>query len=70
MEDQEIEIEISPQGKVTMRTKGIKGPQCLDVADLFAKIIGREESRQLTNEYYESAQQAQNNVEVHQRRSW
>ena len=65
--DEEIEIEISAQGKVTVRTKGIKGPRCLDVAELLAKIIGKEESRQLTSEYYESDQQVRNDIEVHRR---
>ena len=41
--DEEIEIEISPQGKVTVRTKGIKGPRCIDVAAAIAAIVGREE---------------------------
>jgi hypothetical protein len=54
MAREEIEIEISPSGKVTVRTKGIKGPRCLDYAELFAQIVGREESRQLTSEYYET----------------
>lgn len=69
MADEEIEIEINAQGKVTVRTKGIKGPRCLDVADLFANIIGREESRELTSEYYESGNQIQSGIEVHRRQS-
>jgi hypothetical protein len=68
--DEEIEIEINSQGKVTVRTKGIKGPRCLDVAELFAQIIGREESRQLTSEYYQSDQQVQSGIEIHRRQSW
>lgn len=68
--DEEVEIEINAQGKVIVRTKGIKGPRCEDVAELFAKIIGREESRELTSEYYESTEQAQSNIEAHRRRSW
>jgi Protein of unknown function (DUF2997) len=50
---QEIEIEIDPQGKVTVRTRGIKGEACLDYTDLFVQLLGREESRQLTHEYHE-----------------
>ena len=42
---EELEIEIGPSGKVTARTIGIKGPRCLDVAELLARIVGREESR-------------------------
>jgi hypothetical protein len=66
---QEIEIEIGADGKVTVRTKGIKGPACLDVAEMFSQIIGREESRQLTSEYYENAEHLQAGIEVHRRRS-
>ena len=69
MADEEIEIEIDAQGKVTVRTKGIKGPRCLDVAELFANIIGREESRELTSEYYEHDEQIQSGIEVHRRKS-
>jgi hypothetical protein len=56
MGQEELEIEIDAQGKVTVRTKGIKGETCLDYADLFTQLLGREESRQLTQEYYEQAE--------------
>jgi hypothetical protein len=62
MAQEELEIEISPQGKVTIRTKGIKGEACLDYVELFAQLLGREESRQLTHEFYEQAE-----VEAHLR---
>jgi streptomycin 6-kinase len=56
MGQEELEIEIDASGKVTVRTKGIKGEACLDYADLFVQLLGREESRQLTHEYYEEAE--------------
>jgi hypothetical protein len=68
MAQEEIEIEISPSGKVTARTKGFKGPRCLDVADMLARIVGREESRELTAEYYEVQESVQRHTEVKQRR--
>ena len=40
MNDEEIEIEISADGKVVVRTVGIKGPRCLDVAEAIAQIVG------------------------------
>ena len=52
-----------------MRTIGIKGPRCLDVAEAIAQIVGREESRQLTDEYYETDVQMQSHVEQQVRRS-
>jgi hypothetical protein len=67
MAKEELEIEISPSGKVTARTIGIKGTRCLDLAEFLAKIVGREESRQLTSEYYEAAEQVQEHIDVKQR---
>ena len=68
MAEKEIEIEISPSGKVTARTKGYKGESCLDVADMLARIVGREVSRELTNEYYEVETTVKRHTEVKQRR--
>ena len=68
MEEQEVEIEITAQGKVIIRTKGIKGAQCLDVAQLFAQIVGQEESRQLTSEYYEASEVLRQNIQAHRHR--
>lgn len=67
MAREELEIEISPSGKVTARTIGIKGTRCLDLAEFLAKIVGREESRELTSEYYEAAEQVQEHIDVKQR---
>jgi hypothetical protein len=68
MAQEEFEILIGPDGKVTVHTKGIKGARCLDFADLFAQILGREESRQLTNEYYETDTETRERVQQKQRR--
>ncbi|MCC7083400.1 MAG: DUF2997 domain-containing protein [Pirellulales bacterium] len=67
MANEELEIEIGPDGKVTVRTIGIKGPRCLDVAEMVARIIGQEQSRRLTNEYYEGLTDVQQHVDVHRR---
>jgi hypothetical protein len=53
---------------VTVRTVGIKGERCLDVAEFLARIIGREESRELTSEYYEASGQVERHVDVKRRR--
>ena len=68
MAKEEIEIEISPSGKVTARTIGIKGSRCLDVAELLAQIVGREESRELTSEYYETEVHTEHRIDVKQQR--
>jgi hypothetical protein len=68
MAREEIEIEISPSGKVTAKTIGIKGTRCLDVAEMLAQIVGREESRELTGEYYEAEVHTEHRIDVQQRR--
>jgi hypothetical protein len=69
MKPEEIEIEIGADGKVVVRTIGIKGPRCVDVAEAIAQIIGREESRQLTDEYHEASIQSHSQIEQKVRRS-
>lgn len=69
MAHEEFEIQISPEGKVTVKTKGIKGARCLDYAEMFAQIIGREESRELTSEYYEQSSEIHEQTQLKQRRT-
>jgi hypothetical protein len=66
---EELEIEIDKSGKVTMRTKGVKGEACMDLADLMAQIVGREVSRQKTQEFHEQPVHLVTRQEVRQRRS-
>ncbi len=68
MAKEELEIEIGPDGKVTVRTIGIKGPRCLDIAEAIARIVGQEQSRRLTSEYYESHTEIERRVNIHERR--
>jgi len=68
MADKELEIEISPTGQVSVKAKGIKGHECTHWADLMAQIVGREESRRMTSEFYETQTQAQQQQAVKQRR--
>lgn len=68
MNDEEIEIEISADGRVTVRTVGIKGPRCVEAAESIAQIIGREETRRLTEEYHEAGLQSHSHVEQRVRR--
>ena len=68
MAQKELEIEIDATGKVTMRTKGVKGPVCLEYAKLLEQIVGREESLEKTHEYLEAQEHVQQHVDVKQRR--
>ncbi|MDB5336490.1 MAG: hypothetical protein JWN70_2109 [Planctomycetaceae bacterium] len=64
---EELEIEISPTGQVTVRTIGIKGAKCLDAAEFIARLVGHEKSRELTSEYYEAEQQVQQHLNIRNR---
>ncbi len=66
---EELEIEISPTGQVTVRTIGIKGAKCLDAAEFIARIVGHEQSRELTSEYYEAELQVQQHLNIRNRQS-
>jgi len=68
MAQEEIEIEISPAGTVTIRTVGIKGPKCADAAEAVARIIGRIDSSVRTSEYYEGQSQNHESIDVNLRR--
>ena len=68
MDHEELEIVIAADGKVTVRTIGIKGPRCLDVAEAVARIIGREDARELTHEYHEAGVGTLSHVEQRVRR--
>ena len=52
-----FEITIEASGKVTVHTRGAKGNACHDWADLMVEILGREQARTLTSEYYEAIEQ-------------
>jgi hypothetical protein len=68
MDHEEVEIEIAADGKVTVRTIGIKGPRCVEVAEAIALLIGREESRRLTEEYYEASIHTESHIQQKLRR--
>lgn len=67
MAKEELEIEISPSGEVTVRTIGIKGARCLESAEFVARIIGREQSRELTSEYYEAEGHVEGQIDIQQK---
>ncbi|MBI3466562.1 MAG: DUF2997 domain-containing protein [Planctomycetes bacterium] len=63
----EVEIEIGADGKVVVRTKGVKGPRCLQYTQFIQELVGRETSRTLTSEYYEPEGQVR--IQAEQRQS-
>ncbi|MEX0887026.1 MAG: DUF2997 domain-containing protein [Phycisphaeraceae bacterium] len=52
MSQPEIDIRIGADGKVHVRVEGSQGEQCMALADLIRDIVGVEESREKTAEYF------------------
>ena len=48
----EFEITIGKDGVVTVHVTGVSGPECIALSDMLKQIIGHEESRTLTSEFY------------------
>jgi hypothetical protein len=67
MQHPELEIVISKAGKVTLTVSGARGPRCLEYADLVKELVGREEERQLTAEYYAPPGEVRVDAQVHGR---
>ena len=47
-----FDIVIDKHGRMTVHIKGSSGKACLKLADMLKEIVGKEESRRLTSEYY------------------
>ncbi|MBN2448176.1 MAG: DUF2997 domain-containing protein [Phycisphaerae bacterium] len=68
MERPEFDIVIGKDGQVTVEVKGVKGPRCLHYADLIREIVGHEEQRKLTVEYYAQESKVRIDARAQQRR--
>ncbi len=54
MEQQELEITIDADGKVTIKVAGAKGGQCLDITKPLEEALGEVKEREFTPEYYQT----------------
>lgn len=64
MEVQEIEVFIDKNGQIRIEVHGVKGMSCLDLTkDLEETLGGEIESREMTPEAYETAQEQERNQE-------
>ncbi|HYE62368.1 MAG TPA: DUF2997 domain-containing protein [Phycisphaerales bacterium] len=52
MKKPQFDITIGKDGKVTVKVHGVSGSKCLELSDMVKQIVGHEESRTLTGEYY------------------
>jgi Protein of unknown function (DUF2997) len=58
MAEEIIEITVHPDGKVEMQVQGIAGMDCLpETEDLIRLLGGEVESREMTGEAYQDAEQ-------------
>jgi len=48
----EFDISIGKDGKVRVKVHGSSGEECMKLSDMIRDILGKEESRELTAEYY------------------
>jgi hypothetical protein len=65
----EFDTTIGKDGKLKLHVKGAKGAKCLELADLVRDIIGTEDSRQLTSEYYERETDVRMDVQIRTKRT-
>ena len=59
---EELEIEISRDGEVTIRVKGLKGKKCLKYMDVFKEVVGEVKGATRTSEFYEPEPKAKIDV--------
>lgn len=51
---QELEIVISPEGKVQIEVKGVQGPGCTELTRFLEEALGTVDDRTFKAEYYVS----------------
>ena len=49
----QIIVEVSPDGDITIETRGFKGIACLKESKFLKDLLGKEISQQLTPAYYQ-----------------
>jgi hypothetical protein len=54
MNSPELEIVITPQGKIEIEVKGVQGPGCKDLTRALENALGEVDERELKAEYYAS----------------
>jgi hypothetical protein len=59
---EELEIEISPDGRITVRVKGVPGKECLEASRFLEEALGRRVTRELTPEYYQEQEESEEEI--------
>jgi len=65
MKKPQFDITIDKDGKVTVKVHGVSGSKCIELTDMVREIVGREESRKLTSEYYGGGGEVRYDQEAH-----
>ena len=61
----QFDISISRDGKVSIKVHGVSGKECTKLTDMLRDIVGKEEQRRLTSEYYGSPGEVRMDSQVH-----
>lgn len=64
MPQPEFDITIGKDGKVRVKVSGVSGQECIELTEMLRDIVGREESRELTSEYYGAPGQVRIDADV------
>ncbi len=64
-QQEELEIEIDPNGQVQVHVKGTKGKRCLDYVEVFRALLGPVMEETLTAEYYETETTVAQGHQIH-----
>jgi hypothetical protein len=56
---EQMEVIVSPAGKVMLTIKGVSGKACLELTERIEAVLGEVERRELGPEYYESPNRAE-----------
>jgi hypothetical protein len=59
-----IEIVVSPQGEIRLITRGFTGRSCQDASRQLEQALGLRVSEQLTPEYHQAPQQADQHLKA------
>ncbi len=60
----ELDIEISPDGEVSLKVRGIEGESCLELTSALEEALGLVLGREKTSEYYQDAVTAEAAVKI------
>lgn len=65
MSSPEFQIAIGSDGKVKVKVSGASGEECMKLTDMLRDIVGREESREKTAEYFDPESKVRIGASVH-----